>query len=257
MHNETKLEFNEFKKFAETISESVGLIAVEKFDTDYKSWNKTDGTIVTEVDIFIEEVLRAKIKESYPTHSITGEEGKDLKTNSPYTWILDPLDGTLNFSFGIPFYGILIGLSYNNKMMYGSYRLPSYGNIFCAGGEQNFYANGFNTSSKSSVSLNNSLVLTTDENRILRSEYYEAWKALNHCGPVVRTWGDCFGYHMIISGKADIMFDIGLKACDILPIVPILESCNLSVIWLNPPLFEDIVVCKKELEKDVRKLFKL
>ena len=75
-------------------------------------------------------------------------------------------------------------------------------------------------------------------------------------GPNVRTWGDCFGYHLLISGNADVMIDLSLKMCDILPILPIIESAGLKVVKLSPDNFSDILVCRTELEKEICSIFK-
>ena len=59
--------------------------------------------MVTNIDLEIEKTIRNEITKEYPQHSIRGEEEKDKICNSDYSWILDPLDGTLNYSRGIPF----------------------------------------------------------------------------------------------------------------------------------------------------------
>ena len=99
-------------------------------------------------------------------------------------------------------------------------------------------------------------MLTTDESRIQNSRFSNHWKELKNLGPCIRTWGDCFGYHLLISGNADVMIDLSLKMCDILPILPIIESAGLKVVKLSPDGFRDILVCRPELEKEMNSIFR-
>jgi myo-inositol-1(or 4)-monophosphatase len=57
-------------------------------------------TLVTEADGEIEKIISAEISREFPSHAIVGEEGSPKKGDSPYTWYLDPIDGTTNFSRG-------------------------------------------------------------------------------------------------------------------------------------------------------------
>ena len=246
----------EFKDFTQALTSKASEIANESFNGSYKFWNKEDGTLVTSVDLQIERLLRKEILNQYPDHSIHGEEEENRIGTSRYRWILDPIDGTINFSSGIPFYGILVGLCCDEEIIYGSYRLPSYNNIFCAGDGSMLSNTGFSLKERSVTDWKSRIVLTTDESRIQNSRFSNHWKELKDLGPNVRTWGDCFGYHLLISGNADVMIDLSLKMCDILPILPIIESVGLKVVKLSPDNFSDILVCRTELEKEICSIFK-
>ena len=72
---------------------------------------KKDFTdIVTRADKYAERMIVDHIKQFYPEHRIRGEEGTDIKSDSEYEWIIDPIDGTTNFASGMDFFGISIGL---------------------------------------------------------------------------------------------------------------------------------------------------
>lgn len=82
---------------------------------------KNDRDLVTEMDKAIEQFLVNKIHEHYPDHQVIGEEGKgdervDLKG---YLWVIDPIDGTLNFVKAKNHFGILIGLYYDGQPLAG------------------------------------------------------------------------------------------------------------------------------------------
>ncbi len=95
--------------------------------------NKQDqSNIVTESDFKSEETIRKLITETYPDHSILGEEHGFENKLSPYTWIIDPLDGTSNYAAQIPWFGILIALVKDgNPVLSGAY-LPMSDEMYLA-----------------------------------------------------------------------------------------------------------------------------
>ena len=65
-----------------------------------------------------------------------------------------------------------------------------------------------------------------------------------------RTWGDCFGYFLLCSGRADLMMDLSLKDCDITPLIPILIGAGAKIIKLDGS-YNNIVACVPELENRI------
>ena len=108
------------------------------------------------------------------------------------------------------------------------------------------FENGRLIQSSKNVSLKESLILTTDENRIRKSNYQTSWNKLSESIAYHRTWGDCYGYYLVCSGKAQVMFDVGLKPCDILPLIPIIRGAGCEIVELRKP-YQDIIVCSREM----------
>jgi myo-inositol-1(or 4)-monophosphatase len=69
---------------------------------------KGRANIVTDLDLLAEKSLITLLQDEYPDHGILSEESEPIPGNSDYTWVLDPLDGTNNYSFGIPFFSTVI-----------------------------------------------------------------------------------------------------------------------------------------------------
>ena len=90
------------------------------FGSQYKS----DGTIVTDTDLIIEDRIRESISNSFPDHAIYGEERESINTSASYRWVIDPVDGTFGFSRGVPLFGTLIGFLEDGVPRYGFLRLP-------------------------------------------------------------------------------------------------------------------------------------
>ncbi len=92
--------------------------------------NPTD--LVTRIDREGEHWLSQKISSSYPDHSIWGEEEGLQKRTGDYTWIIDPLDGTMNYIHGLPVFGISVALQYREQTRLGVIHFPRLGKTFSA-----------------------------------------------------------------------------------------------------------------------------
>ncbi|MDN4472718.1 inositol monophosphatase family protein [Demequina zhanjiangensis] len=68
----------------------------------------SSADIVTEMDLAAERLLRARLAELRPEDGILGEEGDDVPSSSGITWVLDPIDGTVNYAYGLPYYGVSV-----------------------------------------------------------------------------------------------------------------------------------------------------
>jgi myo-inositol-1(or 4)-monophosphatase len=117
----------EIEAFSVEIAREAGYILLEHFnrplEISYKGENNTDP--VTTADRDSEEYLKQAIKQKYPEHSILSEEeGITSQNSSPFTWVLDPLDGTTNFINVLPFFAVSIGVLWKNIPVAGSIFVP-------------------------------------------------------------------------------------------------------------------------------------
>ncbi|MDO8473317.1 MAG: inositol monophosphatase family protein [Dehalococcoidia bacterium] len=80
---------------------------------------KGKSNITTDADIAAEEAIVRIIEAEYPTHNIVAEESGKSEQQSEYSWLVDPLDGTNNFLFGIPFFAVTIGLTAGDQVLLG------------------------------------------------------------------------------------------------------------------------------------------
>ena len=102
-------------------------------DIDFKISNKEGiNNLVTEVDHASEKAIMDVIKKHYPEHHILSEEVGEIIQDSQYKWIIDPIDGTVNFAHRIPICCISIGLEHNNKMVLGAVYNPFINELFVA-----------------------------------------------------------------------------------------------------------------------------
>ena len=89
----------------------------EKFAISHK---EGVNNLVTEADFASDKAIRNVIKNAFPDHGIVSEEIREKISNSDYKWIIDPIDGTVNFANGIPVCCVSIGLEFKGEMLMGA-----------------------------------------------------------------------------------------------------------------------------------------
>ncbi len=100
------------KEAGSTIRDGFG----KSIEIEYKSG---DNNLVTDIDKASEKVITDFIRKKYPSHSILAEEGSGVETSSEYLWVIDPLDGTNNFTHGLPIFSVSIGLQRKGETIAG------------------------------------------------------------------------------------------------------------------------------------------
>ena len=126
-------EIENFLSVVESLARRAGDLCLEiqqnLGDVHYKS--KKD--VVTRADIASEKLIVDTLRETFPTHSIRTEEAGVIEGTDPrYRWIIDPVDGTVNFSRGIPLWGISIALHFEGKPLVAAINLPKLGELYTA-----------------------------------------------------------------------------------------------------------------------------
>jgi myo-inositol-1(or 4)-monophosphatase len=94
--------------------------------------SEVTGDLVTKYDYAAQKAILKIITKQFPDHSLLAEEGISVATKSPYQWVIDPLDGTSNFSRAIPHFGTSIGLAYKGKLVAGVVGMPATNEFFYA-----------------------------------------------------------------------------------------------------------------------------
>ncbi len=92
-----------------------------------------DFDVVTAADKASEKIIVDCIKEKFPDHSVlTEESGFSLRHDSQWEWVIDPLDGTTNYSSGLPWFNVSIGIKHNGVTVAGVVYAPKLNELFCA-----------------------------------------------------------------------------------------------------------------------------
>jgi myo-inositol-1(or 4)-monophosphatase len=110
-----------------------GQLMKERFNSGFRIDNKEGvNNLVTEVDHASEKLIMDIIQKEFPDHFILSEEVGEIKMDSAYKWIIDPIDGTVNYANGIPICCVSIGIEYEGKMIMGAVYNPFMQEFFFA-----------------------------------------------------------------------------------------------------------------------------
>ena len=124
---------DELKEVLLTATQEAGKIIQQYFNGTFKIDHKEGiNNLVTEVDKLSESKIIEVIRSRYPSHSIISEEAGELMKQSEYQWIIDPIDGTVNFAHGIPICCVSIGLIFEGKIVLGAVYNPVMNELFVA-----------------------------------------------------------------------------------------------------------------------------
>jgi histidinol phosphatase-like enzyme (inositol monophosphatase family) len=212
--------------FGVSLAREAGEITLRYFRKEFETSLKANNTLVTEVDLEVENFLRRSIAEKFPGDAILGEEGGGREGSTGRRWIIDPIDGTYSFVHGVPLYGVLLGLEVEGEPTLGVINLPALGEIVYAARGLGCYLNGARTHVSHTDSLEKSLMLSTDFGTCEQYGFGPAAEELLRRAGARRTWGDCYGYALVATGRADIMFDPVVAVWDCAALLPVIEEAG-------------------------------
>lgn len=222
-------ELRELLDAAVTVAHAGGRRTLAHFANSVAVENKSDGSPVTIADRDAEEFMTAWIHRRFPEHAVLGEEfgasGASAES-SRVRWILDPIDGTRSFVRGAPLYGSLVGIEVDGEASVGVIYLPGLDELVSAGRGLGCTLNGRPCSVSGVDKLDESLIVSTDFDRLRRTIGAERDEALASEVDIRRTWGDCYGYAMVATGRAEASLDCGLALWDCAALLPIIEEAG-------------------------------
>jgi len=221
-----KDELTELMLFAVDLARGAGDITLNYFQKRPETSKKADGSFVTIADREAEKYLRKRILDRYPGDSVLGEEEGESKGNSNRRWIVDPIDGTFAFVHGVPIYGVLIGLEIDGKPTVGVINMPALNEIAWAATGLGCYLNGAPARVSTTASLEDGLLLCSDFTACHRYGFGSAIEELQRRAKSNRTWGDCYGYVLVATGRAEVILDPVMNIWDCAALLPIMEEAG-------------------------------
>jgi len=195
---------------------------------------------VTVADRAAEDVIRAAIKATYPTHGIHGEEhGREAGT-SPLTWVVDPIDGTKSFILGQHHWAILIALHDGTAPVVGVTHQPFVGETFVgvAGGTAQWRRGDERRTlrTRACARLEDAIVTTTDPRQFRTPAQQAALDAVAGPARFLRYGGDCYCYTQLAMGFVDVVIENGLQPYDVQSLIPLIEAAGGAITdWSGNP----------------------
>ena len=223
--------------------------------------NKKRYDVVTNLDIKIEKFLKKEIKKKYPYHNIKGEELKNKKKNSKFSWFIDPIDGTKSMLIGLPTWSNMIGLFESNKAICSLINYPLMKKFYFTFKNKSFVSENNKVKiikSSKIYNLNKAKIVTNSIHTLNNKYLFNFFK--NFGGFFKITGADSYNFSLIAEGKVDILIEDKLKIVDIMPIISLIEnSGGIITDWngnKNFKLGKVLVTANIKLHREVLKKLK-
>lgn len=216
---------------------------------------KSDGSPVTVADRSAERAAREWIEARFAEDCILGEEFGETRPAAARRWILDPIDGTKTFVRGVPLWGTLVAVAEGERVLAGAAYFPVLGEMVAAVAGAGCYWNGARCAVSAVAELSTATVLTTDERFPKDRPRAERWRELAARASVSRTWGDCYGYMLVATGRAEVMADDIISPWDTAALFPIItEAGGVFTDWRGVPTAfgGDAIASNAALAQDAR-----
>jgi histidinol phosphatase-like enzyme (inositol monophosphatase family) len=211
---------------AAELARITGTVALRHYRTNLTVETKADGSPVTVADRAAETAARAWVQSRFPQDGILGEELGEERPGAPRRWIIDPIDGTKAFVRGTPLWGSLVALCEGERVLAGAAYFPAVDELVAAAPGAGCWWNGSRGRVSTVGTLADATVLTTDERFPENPECAPGWRSLARAASVSRTWGDCFGYLLVATGRAEVMCDGTMSVWDAAALQPIIEEAG-------------------------------
>ena len=210
---------NDYLEVAREAALRAGVVLKEHFRKLCPSMidEKAKNDFVTEVDKKSEEIIKGHIQSHFNNHDILAEESSAVRNDSSFLWIIDPLDGTLNYIHGLPCFAVSIALEIEGELAVGLIYEPLRENIYSAIKGQGAFKNGKRIHVSHSNTLNTSLIATGFPFRIkdIIDNYLKVFKELfMHATGIRRGGSACLDLAYTAEGIFGGFFECALSPWD-------------------------------------------
>lgn len=210
-------EFSEFTTAAVAVAREVGAILRDGLGGPRQIAYKGQVDLVTEMDKRSEATIVAALTSQFPDHRIVAEEGSGPREgDSPYRWLIDPLDGTTNYAHGVPHYAVSLALQRGDETVVGVVYNPSLDELYRAELGGGAFVNDRPLRVSSVDELIRSLLTTGfPYNAALRPVALAHWNAFSYAAQAIRRYGAaaldlCF----VAAGRFDGFYEAHLGPWD-------------------------------------------
>ena len=227
MSDTSSTELNRYFSFLAELQQGAAAIIRRYFAAEIEVEEKGDETPVTRADREAEIFIREAIGRAYPEHSIFGEEYGETRRSGAWRWIIDPIDGTKSFVLKTPLFGTLIALECEGIPVLGSINFPIQQELLIGSATTGTFLNGRRCQVSRQTNLAQATMIITDPRDLLPHPGHELVIELARQVRLVRGFGDCYGYYLVATGRADLMIEPkNLQYYDVAPMAPILAGAG-------------------------------
>lgn len=204
-----------FLKTAIEAAQAAQLVIDKYYAGEFEVEIKPDQSPVTIADIETEETIKRIILNAFPDHGFFGEETGKVNEDADYNWLIDPIDGTKSFVRGYPFFSTQIALMYKGELIVGVSNAPGFKEMAYAEKGQGAWLNGEKIQVSDIQELSKSTLSLGNIATIAGKPQWQTLGGLIQDVHRIRGYGDFYHYHLLASGKIDIIIESDVNILDI------------------------------------------
>lgn len=214
--------------FALDIARRAGDVALEYFQQGTTGSMKSDNTPVTIADQKCERMIRDALADSFPDDAVLGEEEGESgrPATSKRKWIIDPIDGTYNFTRQVPVWSLLLALEDDGEIILGILNAPAMNEIYWAERKCGTYRNGERVHVSSIDKLSEVQFEFGAPSRLASDGYWNGLRRISEATYRQRAYGDYLNFAHVFEGKAEAALEVGVKVWDIAPMKILAEEAG-------------------------------
>ena len=222
--------YSVYANFLNKLAKDLTRYYYSKLNRTFKVSNKLKGKgydPVTTSDKAFEKFIRSKIKNKFPDHHVIGEEFGHKKSDSDFTWVIDPIDGTRSFVIGNPTWSNLISLNYKGSPILGLANFPVLKKYYLNYSDKIAYV--FENGKRKKISVNKKATFKN----VRVSGAFHGWLSLNKQKKIPQILklmqfpcSDALSYSHLAEGRVDVVIQCSNKIWDIHPLIPIVKAAG-------------------------------
>ena len=191
----------------------------------FETRSKDDASPVTQADVESESAIRAVLRAAYPDHAIYGEEhGRD--GSGDFLWLVDPIDGTKSFVRGYPMFSTQIALMHRGELLLGVSHASAFGETAWARRGGGAFLNGEPCKVAATPEWSKATLSTGNLKTLAGGPGWAKLAELVRGAHRTRGYGDFYHYHLLASGRIDVVLESDVNILDIAALVAIIGEAG-------------------------------
>lgn len=187
---------------------------------------KSDATPVTLADKECEQVIRSILSQAFPEHGVYGEElGHSDNEDSDFLWLIDPIDGTKSFVRGYGYFSTQIALMHQGELVLGVSNAPIYGEMAWATKGAGAFLNDERIKVNEAFAAHSACISSGNIHSLVKEKWQQFGQLLLKFGKT-RGYGDFCHYHLLASGKIDLVVESDVNILDIAALTVIVREAG-------------------------------
>lgn len=215
-----------FLKTAIKAAEAAQLVIKKYYAGDFEIEIKPDETPVTIADVETEKTIKKIILDAFPDHGFFGEETGKVNEKAEYNWLIDPIDGTKSFVRGYPFFSTQIALMHKGELILGVSNSPEFNEMAYAEKDFGAWLNGEKISVSNIDTIKKSTLSLGNIGSIASKAQWQNLGDLVSSVNRIRGYGDFYQYHLLASGKIELVLESDVNILDVAALAVIVREAG-------------------------------